>query len=138
MGKIACAVGMVVLLIGAGEPQPPKASVLLREKLLQQAFGEQSEELGRPIRVLVKDKGLVLSTGQFIIEEDGRVKLTPCSIACFSVKPGENPAPPFTTIRSDWVLLTLDRPIQMPSELAGSKIIAVKTAGGLRVKVEEP
>src|SRR6202030_3641561 len=49
----------------------------LREHMIRQAFGAASEELHRPIRLLVRDKGMVLSAGQFSIEEDGRVKFSP-------------------------------------------------------------
>src|SRR5882757_94618 len=52
-----------------------------REKMIQQAFGDDCEELVRPIKLLVRDKGMIISAGQFSIEDDGRVKLCPFSAA---------------------------------------------------------
>jgi hypothetical protein len=109
----------------SGTLQDPQIIVGLREKMITQAFGPGCEELRRQIRLLVKDKGMVLSAGQFSIQADGRVKFEPFSAALFSKpKPGEEPE--INTVKCDFAFLTLDKPVQTPSELANRKITAVE------------
>jgi hypothetical protein len=97
----------------------------LREKMIEQAFGPDCEELRRHIRLLVKDKGMILSAGQFSIETDGRVKFEPFSAALFS-KTKEGEYPEINTVKCDFAFLTLDKPVQVPSELANRKVMAVE------------
>jgi hypothetical protein len=103
----------------------------LREKMLRQAFGPNAEELKRQIRLLVRDKGMVMSAGQFEIVEDGRVKFSPFSAALYP-KNKDGGYPEINTVQCDFAFLTLDKPVQTPSELANRKVTAVELRGGTR------
>jgi hypothetical protein len=129
---IACFLMAAALCAGGEKPAAPPSE---REQKLQQAFGANSEELGRPIKLFKRDEGLVLAAGSFTIEGDGRIRLTPCSIAQFTTKSDSKRH--VLTTRSKWVLLTLDRPIQLPTELGTRKILAAEFPGGLTVKFQE-
>jgi hypothetical protein len=104
-----------------------------RELKIIQAFGKDCEELHRPIKLLVKDRGVVIAAGQFSIEEsDGRVKLSPFSAAIFPKNKGDGGFPEINTVQCDFAYLTLDKPVQLPSELANRKVTAVELRGGMR------
>jgi hypothetical protein len=124
---------MAAALCAGGVPLPTPLSE--REQKLQQAFGTDCDELRWGLKMLFRDKGLVLAAEKLTMETDGRVKLTPCSIAHFTNN--SNSKLQIVTTRSEWVLLALDRPIQNLSELASSKILAAEFPGGLKVQFKE-
>jgi hypothetical protein len=107
---------------------PPALPLPLRELMIQQAFGKDCDELRRQIKLLVRDKGLVLAAGEFFIEQDGRVKLAPFSAAMFP-KSKDGGKPEIYTVQCDFAFLTLDKPVQYPSELANRKVTAVELRG---------
>ncbi len=109
-------------------PPPPKQESQ-RETMLRQAFGAGSEEMSRPIRLLVRDKGMVVSAGQFSIEVDGRVKFAPFSAAIFP-KHKDGGYPEINTFQCDFAFLALDKPVQMPWELVNRELTAVELRGG--------
>src|ERR1043166_1566674 len=99
-----------------------------REKLIEQAFGKGCDELNRPVKLLLRDKGLILAAGQFTIEPDGRVKFSPFSAALFPKN--KEPGPPeINTVRSDFAYFTLDNPVHFPFELADRKVMVVELRG---------
>ena len=53
------------------------------EFLLDHAFGERCQELGYPIKLSVQGQEILLATDQALIEPDGRLKLSPFSVAVF-------------------------------------------------------
>src|SRR5438067_2119941 len=59
----------------------------LMQKLLKQAFGERCQELGYPIKSRVHGQEVLLATDQVFIEPDGRLKLSPFSVAVFKQRP---------------------------------------------------
>jgi len=131
----------------AGKDEPrvsAKAKAFLAEDLfpskpreedrkLRLAFGDNCQELKATIKLVLASRGLVLAADTFNIEEDGRLKFTPCSIALFSAGDGDATAPPITTIRSVSAFLQLDRPINTLWALGDRKIVSVELAGGMRV-----
>ena len=81
---------------------PPGPRPNLVDERLEMAFGKACPELGRPIRLEVHSKGVVLSTDEcYIMRQgeldpagkvrDGQVRLKPLSLALFSKKtpPGQ-------------------------------------------------
>jgi hypothetical protein len=80
----------------------------------------------------LRKKGLLLATGQFELENDGRIKLVPCSIAWFDLKTKDQPKT-LLTVRSSFAYLTLNRPITSLGELADRQILAIEFANGLRL-----
>src|SRR5947209_20622828 len=67
-------VAPLVAIAVAGKAGPPS-----RDDLLRTAFGADAVETRRPIRWLIRDKGLILAAERFAVEEDGRVKMTEVS-----------------------------------------------------------
>jgi hypothetical protein len=106
---------------------PPPESI--RDAMIRQAFGADSEELRRPIKLVVRDKGMVLSAGEFSCnEKDGRVKFAPFSAALFPKNKDGGPQE-INTVKSDIAFLTLDKPVQSASELANRKVTAIELRG---------
>lgn len=101
--------------------QPP-ARENEADRRLRQAFGEECPELKRTIKLEVRARGVVLAADQFKIEDDGRVKLQPFSIALFGKTKNASELPEINTIRSDVAFLTFDRPISSATEMSNRKI----------------
>jgi hypothetical protein len=100
---------------------------------LQQSFGSECEELKRPIKLEVPARGLVLSATEFHIEDDGRVRLAPLSVAMFSKpRPGEK-APEITTLQCEIAFLTFERPIMSIADMGKHKITNAEVAGNIRL-----
>jgi hypothetical protein len=122
----------------------PEGDLDERDRRLVQAFGPGCEELRRPLRLLLREKGMVLASGAMDLliprpgdteqvqvtgeECDGRVKLSPFSIAMFPKSKGEG-FPEINTIQCESAYLTLDRPISNFTELGSRKVIAVELRG---------
>jgi hypothetical protein len=126
-----------------GETPPFAVGELsLRDKMLAQAFGDQCEELRRGIKLLLRDKGVVISAEQFDIDKsDGRVKFSPFSAAMFpknkdasssDINAVKGDAPEINTVKCDFAYLTLDKPVTMISELASRKVKKVELRGGFK------
>ena len=101
------------------------------DQKLKFAFGKDCKEINRPLRLWLPERRLSISTGEFAIDRDGRVKLAPCSLAVFSEDKQDRV---LSTIRAEWVILTLDRPVTELSQIRNRKIIAIEVPGlaGLR------
>lgn len=125
---------LVVMLVSTGAPAP------VVDQKLEMAFGKDCKELGRPLRLWFPERRLVLAAGEFDIEPDGRIRLAPCSIGVLAEKKREGDDKPraLTTIRSDCVYLTLDRPATKIQDLVDRKIIAIEASGGLKLSVGNP
>jgi hypothetical protein len=116
------------------EPLPPLdfAAGRTREedKRLAQAFGEDCDEIKyRTIKLVLKDRGLVLATTDFTIEQDGRVKLKPFSVAIFGKERPDSHYPEINTVRANEAYLKFDRPISNQTEIGNRKIIGGELRG---------
>jgi len=123
--------GLPVLPAEWGVPDPMVPQVFPpgeRERLIEKAFGKNCDELNRPVKLLVRDKGMIVSAGQFSIETDGRVKFSPFSAAMFP-KNKDGGYPEIDTVRADHAYFTLDEPVQFPFELPNRKVMAVELRG---------
>ncbi len=70
-------------------PIEPGTQESQKQAMIRQAFGPDCEELRRDIRLLVRDKGMVLSAGEFeIVKQDGRVKFAPFTRGVVSEEQG--------------------------------------------------
>jgi hypothetical protein len=100
------------------------------DRRLELAFGPGCEEMRRPLRLLLRDKGVVLSTGEVKTDEpDGRIKLSPFSAAMFPKNKGEG-FPEINTVQSEYAYLTLDRPVSnFAMELSNRKVTKVELRG---------
>jgi hypothetical protein len=108
-------------------PLVPPADV----KLIK-AFGDDCPEIGRVMRIELAQKGLVLSTNVAEPQkEDGRVRLSPFSVAVFKEKK-DGSFPEINTIRCKEAYLRFDQPIHDPTEMGNHKIIGAELRGDIR------
>lgn len=115
-----------------GPVEPPMKPENDVDGRLTQAFGVNCRELSRAYRFEVHSRGVVLATDEFIIEEDGRVRLRPVSLALFSKKTEPGKFPEINTIRAGLAYLTFDRPIRTIADMGKCKI----TGAELRDNIE--
>jgi hypothetical protein len=113
--------------------QKPRPDVVATK--LRQAFGENCKEATNkyPIKLELRGRNMILAAGDFNFEHDqeGRVRLSPVSVAMFSkAEPGKYPE--INTVRAEVAYLTFDKPIYSAAELSTRKI----TKGELRGKIE--
>ena len=117
-------------------PPPPARGKSITIIKLEQAFGKDCDEAKpkRPIKIEVPARGMILSAGDFKIEDDGRVKLWPLSVALFGKAKGEDGiTPEINTIRGDLAYVTFERPIQTIQDMGKYRIIASQIAGHIRI-----
>jgi hypothetical protein len=93
------------------------------DRKLSQAFGIDCDEVKRLIRLALNSRGLVVAADTFDFV-DGRMKLTPFSIAIYGKMRPDSKYPEINTIRCDEAILTFDRPVNNPAEMGNRKIIA--------------
>jgi hypothetical protein len=106
-----------------------KRNQTVAEKKLTLAYGRDCPELKWPIKLMLNTKGLVMAAKDFVFV-NGRVKLTPFSLAIFGKKKGPAETfPEINTVRSDEAFITFDRPVTGPTEMGGRKIIAGELHG---------
>jgi len=102
------------------------------DKKLVESFGPVCMELQRPLRLWLPDKGIVFATGEFSIDKDGRVRLSPFSAALYHKNQTPSKVPEISTVRCDVALLTLDRPVSTFGELNNRQDYRHRTAGPKR------
>jgi hypothetical protein len=110
---------------GDPPPPPPKTGISNAEKKLLIAFGDDCQEFRRLIKIEIKARGLVLSCNEFKIEDDGRVKLSPFSIAVFKER-GEGAFPEINTVRCKEAILRFDQPIASITEMGNHRIVGAE------------
>jgi hypothetical protein len=139
VNMIAALLLTVMLVTTAGGPQAiaPPAPDSERDQMLRKAFGADCAEVRRSIKLLVRDKGLVLAAEQMTIESDGKIKCAQCSLARFSGKATDKEARQLTAIQSEWALLTLDGQVERISDLGTRRIISIEFPGGTRMNFEK-
>jgi hypothetical protein len=111
---------------GITSPPPPKFETDAR---LEMAFGPNCQELQRPLRLWLPAKGIAFATGEFRIDEGGKVRLAPFSAALYHKSKTPGAYPQISTIVCDMAILTLDQPVSQLSELNNRKVIAVEMVG---------
>lgn len=118
---------------GERPAETPRAQRNQVDVKLQMAYGEECEELKRPIKVEASAKGALLASDEFIIERDGRVRLAPVSLALFSKKTPPGKFPEITTIRGNTAFLTFDKPVVNLADLDKRKIVGCELVGQIEV-----
>jgi RNA polymerase sigma factor (sigma-70 family) len=99
---------------------------------LKQAFPEGDVHFF-PIKLHLPSRNLLIAAHEFHIDRDGRVRLENCAIALFGPKEEMQP----TTVRSSYVIITLDNPVNNFTELSSRKFRALEFANGLRLDLQE-
>lgn len=123
-------------IVGGGRPIPPDED---REneadRRLGLAFGPDCDEVkNRNIKVELHSRGMVLAA-QDIKFEDGRVKLTPFSLAIFGKDRDDQKFPEITTIQAREARLTFDKPVNNIAEMGSNvrKITAGELSGDIKI-----
>jgi hypothetical protein len=129
---------LTLALIGSGVPA--HSGELAVDQKLEFAFGKGCKELSRPLRLWLPERRLIMAADEFLVESDGRIRLSQCSLALFPSKEGERDekSRALTTLRSDSVYLALDRTIANFADLATNRkitIIAIEVSGGPKLSV---
>lgn len=117
-------------------PPPPPLSRIIDsgvDRKLRLAFGQECPQCNRTIKVEVKLRGLALAANRLDIEQDGRVKLTPFSIALFSKERNDQTFPEINTVDADEAYLTLDQRINHMTELGSRKIVGAELRGSITI-----
>jgi hypothetical protein len=119
----------VDMLAKDGPPITPLPPVT--DQKLELAFGINCEEVRRPLKLWMPDKGIAFAFGEFTVEQkDGLVRLAPFSAALFHKGTNPNEHPEISIIKCATAILTLDRPVANYSELSSRKVIAIEMIGG--------
>jgi lipopolysaccharide export system protein LptA len=92
---------------------------------LRMAFGDECPEAKDwKIKLELESRNMVIATQDISVEPDGRVKLTPFSVAIFGKDKGDGKYPEINTVRSQQAYLTFDKPVSNIAEMSGRKIMA--------------
>lgn len=119
------------LPFGSFDPKDPESL-----KKMGVAFDVASDESRRKLVLDSSTRNLLLAVDQFDIEDDGRVKLSPFSVALFPKKKGDSAAhPEVNTIQADVAYLTLDQPIKNFTEMSNRRIIGIELRGSKGVTI---
>jgi lipopolysaccharide export system protein LptA len=101
------------------------------DRKLQMAFGEECEELKRPIKLEVNSKGMVLAA-EDCTPENGRLRLSPVSLALFGKKAAGRNFPEITSVRGEVAYLTFDRPVNNLTDLDKRRVVGCELIGKRR------
>jgi hypothetical protein len=115
-----------------GPVEPSGRSSELDAKL-RQAFGEECPELDHAIKLEVRAKGMLLAAKDYQILDDGRIRLSPLSVAMFGKNTGDGKFPEINTLRCREAFLTFDHPITSPADMGRYKITLAQLQGQVEV-----
>ena len=99
---------------------------------LKEAFGADCKEQKWPIRLEDHRRNMLIAAEQFQVR-DGKVYLTPLSIALYGKKKGEGIPVEINTIRATVAVLTFDRPVSSFSEISTRKIAEAELNGRIDI-----
>ena len=103
------------------------------DRKLRQAFGPECPQVQKAIRLEIRKKGMVLAADNIKIEPDGRVKLTPFSVALFGKEKPDQKYPEINTIESEVAFLTFEQPITNLTEIGTREIIGGELKGKIHI-----
>ena len=99
---------------------------------LKEAFGADCKEQKWPIRLEDHRRNMLIAAEQFQVR-DGKVYLTPLSVALYGKKKAENVPVEINTIRCTVAVLTFDRPVSSFSEISSRKIAEAELNGRIDI-----
>jgi hypothetical protein len=118
----------------AGAPRPPRPRPPIPpiHAKLEKAFGVGCEELKRPIKLDLRSRNMILSAEacNFV---NGRLELTPISLALFTKDKGDGRGQEINTIKAKVAYLTFDRPINSPNEINGRKVTEAELIDNIEI-----
>ena len=113
-------------------PLPPRPASRVVAKL-QQAFGQECPEANRQFKIELSSRNMVLAWDHFQIEPDGRVCLTPISVAILDKDKGDGRGPEINSIRGAAAYIRFDRPVAQISDIGSRKILGGEISGNVEV-----
>jgi hypothetical protein len=100
------------------------------DQRIEKAFGKGSAELRYPIKLEMRQKGILFCSHDFkIIKEglrDGWVEMSPLSLATFSERKGADGMEEINTVYCDVAYVKFDKPIRAMGDLNGRKMMAAE------------
>lgn len=112
-------------------PLPPRPASRVVAKL-QQAFGQECPEANRQFKIELSSRNMVLAWDHFQIV-DGRVSLTPISVAILDKDKGDGRGPEINSIRGQTANIRFDRPVTQITEIGSRKILGGEISGNVEV-----
>src|SRR5262245_7390422 len=106
-----------------------------KQRKMKIAFDVGSEEAQRKLILDSTTRNMLLAIDQFDIEDDGRVKLSPFSVALFPKKKGEAGYPEVNTIQCEVAYLTLDQKVTNFTDMGNRRIIGIELRGAKGVEI---
>lgn len=113
-------------------PLPPRPASRVVAKL-QQAFGPDCPEAHRQFKIELSSRNMVLAWDHFAIESDGRVCLTPISVAIQERDRGDGRTPEINSIRGQAAYIRFDRPVTQVADIGSRKILGGEILGNVEV-----
>lgn len=108
---------------------------------IRQAFGPNAPELRYYIKADSKAKGLLV-VGHEIempkLDAEGKVTITPCSVAIFGKARGQKGEQEITTMHCDRAILQFDAPVKKWSDMEGRRIVAAELRADPDVPLYHP
>jgi len=124
-----------------GAPSSP-SSGNQTDRMLEQAFGPRCAELWFPIKLNMKQRGVLIAAHNFRIvpsgEHQGWVELSPLSLASYSQRVSSEGLPEINTIYCDVAYLKFDRPIRSMSDFDGRKIVSCELQADPEARLADP
>ena len=96
------------------------------DRLLRQAFGDKCAEVNYRYRLGMQVQGLYLAAEDIHFEPDGRVKLSPLSLAVIGKPNPKTGFPEIHTVHCDMALATFDRRIESWSDMGRSRLVSAE------------
>lgn len=119
-------------------PLPPIGRDTETNRRLRLAWGPNCVETDYTIKLDIRARGLLLAAGEFQIEADGRVQLSPLSLAVFGNSRTKDGLPDIHTLHCDRAYLEFDRPVRNLAEMSTRKIIAAELVSDPQLPVHDP
>ena len=110
------------------------------EARIRLAFGPDPEEMRCRVKLYSEKDGILLAAGDSIFrpDGDGRVELTPCSIAFFGKSRGPDGPPEISTIYGDHAWLRFEKPVYKPTELDVGQLVSIEFVSDPELKSHDP
>ncbi len=117
-------------LVVATSDHPPLEPQLesRTDRVLRLAFGEKCAELNYVYKFEMQIQGIYIAFAEFNIEPDGRVKLSPMSLAVMGKVNPKTKFPEINTVHCDVAHITFDRKIEVVSDIFRSRLVYAEFA----------
>jgi lipopolysaccharide export system protein LptA len=111
--------------------RPPNAGPTPLVKKMEQAFNPGCQELKWPVQLELNSKNMVLAAIQCDRTDDGRIKLSPMSLALFGKDKHDGRGIEINVLKCDCAYIKFDRRINAltPNEMNGRKIVEAQLWG---------